>query len=159
ASKTRFYKGKGPGRGNSYVARFEENYGYLRDPPPEGGDWFDPVKFIPLTEPGDIYLTLNGETRFRYDNTDHRNFAIAAAATLPRRPGALPTFTSAVNFSSNELYKQRYELGGDLHIGEHVRFYGELIHGQQTGHDVGPTVPGNQRSQLGLVNGFGELFD
>src|SRR3954451_22586759 len=26
----RFYKGKGPGRGNSYVERYEEDYSYLR---------------------------------------------------------------------------------------------------------------------------------
>src|SRR5260221_1818679 len=77
----------------------------------------------------------------------------------PRRAGALPVFTPAVDVSSNELYKQRYALGGDLHLGEHVRLYGELIHGQQTGHNVGPAVPGNQRDQLGLVNGFGELYD
>ena len=30
---------------------------------------------------GDIYLTLNGETRFRYDNTSWKNFDIAPSAT------------------------------------------------------------------------------
>jgi len=84
AATTLFYKGKGPGRGNSYVARYEEDYAYLRDPA-RAADWFDPFKFIPLNEAGDIYLTLNGEIRFRYDNTDHRNFAIATAAAAGRR--------------------------------------------------------------------------
>src|SRR5438105_8488466 len=67
----RFTKGKGPGRGNSFLLRYEEDYSYLRDPA-LSTDPFDPLKFIPLTPDGDFYLTLNGETRFRYDNTDHR---------------------------------------------------------------------------------------
>jgi hypothetical protein len=155
--EVQFYKGKGPGRGNAYVARFEEDYSYLRDPT-TSADPFDPVKFIPFDAAGDVYLTLNGETRFRYDNTDHRNFAIATAATPAKTPGLLPAFTPAAQVSSNELYKQRYTLGGDLHLGPNLRLYADLYHGQQTGHNVGPSVPGNQRDELGLVNGFGEVY-
>src|SRR5437660_1301295 len=147
----RFYKGKGPGRGNSYVERYEEDYSYLRDPA-RSSDFFDPLKFIPLGAEGEVYLTLNGEARFRYDNTDHRNFAIATAATPARTAGARPTLTPATEVSTNQLYKQRYALGADLHLGPNVRFYADLYHGQQTGHRVGPTIPGNQRDALGLVN-------
>ena len=43
AAQTRFYKGKGPGRGNSYVERYEEDYSYLRDPW-RSTDFFDPLK-------------------------------------------------------------------------------------------------------------------
>ena len=158
AAQAQFYKGKGPGRGNSYVERYEEDYSYLRDPNLSTDPWFDPLKFIPFDPNGDVYLTLNGEVRFRYDNTDHRNFGIATAATPAVKPGALPVLTPETQASTNELYKERYELGGDLHIGENLRFYGELYHGQQTGHDVGPSVPGSQRDELGLVNGFGEVY-
>jgi hypothetical protein len=153
----RFTKGKGPGRGNSYLARFEEDYSYLRDPA-KSTDFFDPLKFVPFDSDGDLYLTLSGETRFRYDYTDHRNFSVATAATPSRRPGGPPVFTPAVGTNTNQLYKQRYELGGDLHVGPNLRFYAELYHGQQTGHDVGPAVPGSQRDELGLVNGFGEVY-
>src|SRR5580704_1193234 len=76
-----FYKGKGPGRGNSYIERYEEDYTYLRDPALSTDPWFDPLKYIPFDPAGDVYLTLNGEVRFRYDNTDHKNFGIATAAT------------------------------------------------------------------------------
>jgi len=152
-----FYKGKGPGRGNSYVARYEEDYGYLRDPA-KATDFFDPLKFIGIDADRDIYLTLSGETRFRYDDTAQRNFAVATAATPAKNPGGTPTLTPATAVSNNELYKQRYELGADLHVGPNFRLYGELYHGQQTGHDVGPSVPGSQRDELGLVNGFGELY-
>ena len=153
----RFYKGKGPGRGNSYVERYEEDYSYLRDPA-RSSDFFDPFKFIPLGADGEVNLTLNGEARFRYDGTDHRNFAIATAATPARTAGGRPTLTPATEVSTNQLYKQRYALGADLHLGPNVRFYADLYHGQQTGHRVGPTIPGNQRDALGLVNGFGEVY-
>ena len=149
-----FYKGKGPGRGNSYLERYEEDYSYLRDPG-LSTDPFDPLKYIPFNPDGDVYLTLNGEVRFRYDNTDHKNFGIATAAT----PGKSPTFTTAIGISTNELYKQRYEIGGDLHLGPYVRFYGELYNGQQTGHDAGDPIPGNLRDDLAVVNGFGEIYD
>src|SRR5580658_8013987 len=72
AVATIFYKGKGPGRDNSYVERYEEDYSYLRDPA-LSTDFFDPLKFIPFDPDGDIYLTLNGETRFRLDDTSWKN--------------------------------------------------------------------------------------
>ena len=152
-----YYKGKGPGRGNSYVERFEEDYTYLRNPV-AANDFFDPLKFIPLTPAGDVYLTLNGEARFRYDNTDWRNLGIATAATPSKKPGGLPAFTPETQARNNQLYKQRYELGADLHLGPNLRFYADLYHGQQTGHDVGPSVPGNQRDELGMVDAFGEIY-
>ncbi len=153
-----FYKGKGPGRGNSYVERYEEDYSYLRDPALSTDPWFDPLKYIPLDPAGDIYLTLNGEIRFRYDNTDHKNFGIAPSAT-PGSGAKGPVFTPAAGISSNQLYKQRYALGGDLHLGDYVRFYADLYHGQQTGHDAGDPIPGNLRSELAVVNGFGEIHN
>lgn len=162
APPTKFYKGKGPGHDNSYVARFEEDYSYLRTPAPAGAgaarDLFSPLKFIPLDPLGYSYLTLNGEVRFRFDDTDHKNFAIAPAATPAKTPGGTPVFSTAFGTSTNQLYKQRYALGADLHLGPDLRFYGDLYHGQETGHDVGPVIPGNLRNELGLVNGFGEAY-
>lgn len=152
-----FYKEKGPGHGNSYLARFEEDYSYLRDPA-LATDFFDPLKFIPLDTTGDVYLTLNGEVRFRYDNTSARNLRVAGAAVGPALAGGLTTFRPESAASSNELYKQRYKLGADLHVGPNLRFYADLYHGQQTGHDVGPAVPGSLRNDLDLVNGFGEAY-
>lgn len=152
-----FHKQKGPGRNNSYVERYEEDWSYLRDPA-LSNDPFDRLKFIPLAPDGDSYLTLNGETRFRYDNTDHKNFGIAPSAT-PATGSRGPAFTRATGISSNQLYKERYATGGDLHLGAHLRLYGELYNGQQTGHDAGSPIPGNQRDDLAVVNGFGEVYD
>lgn len=156
ALPTPFTKGKGPGHGNAYLDRYEEDYGYLKDPA-RAADPFDPLKYIPLDATGDAYLTLNGEIRFRYDNTDHKNMNIATGAT--RLPGGKIIYTPATGTSSNQLYKQRYELGADLHLGDHFRAYADVYHGQQTGHDVGATVPGNLRDDFAVVNGFGEVHD
>lgn len=157
AAPSPFYKGKGPGHDNSYVERFEEDYSFLRDRK-LWTDPFDPLKFIPLDAAQDVYLTLDGEARFRFDYADHKNFAIAPAATPAKAPGGKPVFSPAFGTSTNQLYKQRYALGADLHLGPNLRFYGDLYHGQETGHDVGPVIPGNLRNDLGLVNGFGEVY-
>lgn len=154
ADQPRFYKGKGPGRDNSYLARFEEDCGYLRGAG-AAGDPFDPVKFIPFDAAGDIYVTFGGEVRFRFDDTNPRNLGIAPSARFGKA-GAF--FTPAAGVSANQLYKQRYALDADLHLGPNLRFFTSLYHGQQTGHDVGPAVPGSQRDELGLVNGFGEAY-
>ena len=46
--------------------RYDENYAYLRDPA-NGSDYLDPIKFVPLNNEGDSYLTLGGEIRERYE--------------------------------------------------------------------------------------------
>jgi len=158
AVPTVFTKGKGPGHDNSYLERYEEDYSYLKDPT-KAADPFDPLKYIPLDTTGDAYLTLNAEIRFRYDNTDHKNFGTATGATPSKIPGKLRVFTPATGTSTNELYKQRYEIGADLHLGDYFRAYGEIYHGQQTGHDAGAPIPGNLRDDFAVVNGFGEIHD
>ncbi len=155
---TLFTKGKGPGHDNAYLERYEEDYSYLKDPA-RATDPFDPLKYIPLDATGDAYLTLNGEVRFRYDNTDHKNFGVATGATPSKTPGGKVLYTPATGTSTNELYKQRYELGADLHLGDYFRAYADVYHGQQTGHDAGSTVPGNLRDDFAVVNGFGEIHD
>ena len=96
----RFYKGKGPGRDNSYVERFEEDYAYLRNPA-GSRDFFDPLKFIPLDAAGDVYLTLNGETRFR-----------AGPGTSPIDPSAhfMPTPLRDAGLKSRRACGERDEV-------------------------------------------------
>jgi hypothetical protein len=118
--QTLFYKGKGPGRGNSYVARFEEDYAYRRNPA-NATDPFDLFKFIPLDPRGDAYLTLNGEVRFRFDDTSWRNFGIATAAAPTKQTGGLPMLTPQAQARDNRLLKQRYALGADLHLSDNIR--------------------------------------
>src|SRR5271154_4194276 len=53
--------------------RYDEDYGYLRDPAART-DLFDPLKYIPLNETGDWYLTLGGELRDRYEYFQNNTF-------------------------------------------------------------------------------------
>src|SRR6266853_5663649 len=46
--------------------RYDEDYSYLRDPAAHT-DAFDPIKYIPLSERGDWYLTFGGQVRDRYE--------------------------------------------------------------------------------------------
>src|SRR4051812_10715254 len=46
--------------------RWEEDYTYLRDPGART-EWLDSLKYIPLNDKGDWYLTLAGQARYRYE--------------------------------------------------------------------------------------------
>ena len=46
--------------------RYEEDYRYLRSPDARG-DFFDPIKYIPITSDGAAYLSLGGMLRERYE--------------------------------------------------------------------------------------------
>lgn len=156
-AKPRYTKGRSPGSNNLHLARYDEDYGYLRSPA-AGNSVLDPIKFIPLDGTGDVYLTLNGEARLRFDYTENKNFGVAPTARVPSRPGA-PLILGAVRPPpDSELLKQRYMIGADLHVGPHLRLYGELWHAMQTGHGSGPTIPASQRNELELVNGFAEFM-
>jgi len=58
------------------LSRWDEDYRYLRDPA-EGEaphDFFDPIKYIKLNDKGDIYLSLGGQVRYRYEYFNDFNF-------------------------------------------------------------------------------------
>lgn len=52
--------------------RWDEDYAYLKDPG-EKQNLLDSLKYIPLDKPGNIYLTLGGQVRERYEHLDHEN--------------------------------------------------------------------------------------
>lgn len=152
-----YSKGKSPGSRNSHVARYDEDYAYLRDPD-KATSPLDALKYIPLNESGSAYLTLNGEARYRFDYTQNRNFGAAPSATVPATPSA-PLRLGAVRPPlDSELSKQRYTLGADLHLGEHLRLYADVWHAEQTGHGAGTAIPASQRNDLELLNGFAEVM-
>jgi Alginate export len=51
--------------------RFDEDYGYLRDPASHQGFWWETLKDIPLNPNGVVRLDLGSDLRFR--NEDYRN--------------------------------------------------------------------------------------
>jgi hypothetical protein len=113
--------------------RYDEDYSYLADPKARSGAWWEPLKYIPLNETGDIYLTLGGEIRLRYEGFENNNWGDEPAPDdgyLWYR--ALPT--------------------ADLHLGQNVRLFGELIGAWAEGKQPSDTpVDG---TDVDLLQGF-----
>ena len=53
--------------------RYNEDYLYLREPA-KRTDFLDPLKYIPLNDAGDWYLSLGGSARYRYELFNNNNF-------------------------------------------------------------------------------------
>ena len=125
--------GLGPRFGPQYaMSRSAEDWSYLRDPATRK-DRFDPLKFIPLDADGSTYLTLSGESRLRVETLGNPGLKAS-----PRQ--------------DNELI--RTFIGADLHLGTHLRVFGELASGQQFG-----SIPdnANERNDLFVQQLFAEV--
>lgn len=112
--------------------RADEDYRYLRDPGKRTDLW-DPVKYLPLNERGDWYLSLGGEARERYEYFDNYNWR-----EQPR---------------DNGYSLQRFFLHGDAHFGDQVRLFGQFQSSLENGRSGGPR-PAVDRNQLDLHQGF-----
>ncbi|PNU06585.1 hypothetical protein A8V01_01630 [Novosphingobium guangzhouense] len=119
---------------NGYsLSRWAEDWTSKADPESRD-DPLDRLKYIPLDSDGDVYLTLSGELRLRVNHTTNPNLRDAEA--------------------------QRQDInrivgGADLHVGKHLRFYGELAHGGIAGENIGtPTT--SQRNDLVVQQAFVE---
>jgi hypothetical protein len=86
-----------------YLERWEEDYSYLKDPA-NRTDFFDPIKYIPLNDKGDIYLSFGGQARYRFDYFNN------------------PAFGPGVN-DEDGFHLQRYLAHVDAHVGEHLRAF------------------------------------
>ena len=147
----RYYKGKGPGRDNVYLHRNEEDYRYLQDPS-KSTDIFDPLKYIRLNDSGDVYMSFNGEIRYRFDEQGYNALHVAKGETTK---GVL-SYGNYPN-SRSALY-QRYLLGLDTHLTEYADLYLEAIHGQETGHNVA-SYPGLNRNDIDFGQAFLQFQD
>src|SRR5512146_472770 len=54
--------------------RYDEDYSYLSNPGARSGQWWEPLKFIPLSERS--YLTLGSELRLRYESIRNDNWGL-----------------------------------------------------------------------------------
>ncbi len=109
-------------------SRYEEDYRFLRDSD-QKTNFFDPIKYIPLNESESVYLTLGGETRQHFEFIDNNNW------------GQGPQ-------DSNGYYLQRYLGHADLHLGERVRIFGQLMSGVISGRNGGPRAVDKDRLDL-----------
>ena len=92
-----------------------------------GHDWLDPVKYIPLGDRENWYLTLGGEMRQWYEHYKNENWG------APTQPGS-----NEPPVEDNGYLKQRYMFSGDFHFGSRFRFFGELHSGVVNWRAGGP---------------------
>ena len=115
------------------LSRWAEDWRAYRDPA-KRDDILDRLKYLPLDDKGDIYLTLSGEMRVRTNLTGNPQLVDSPA----QRQDIL-----------------RLVGGADLHVGEHLRFYGEIAHGALSGINLG-TPSGSLRNNFVYQQYFAE---
>ena len=103
------------------VVRYDEDYSYLRDPA-KRTEALDRLKYLPLSADGAVYLSFGGQARERFEVYD-------------RYTG----LQQGVDQSG--YFLQRYLAHADLHLGGHVRVFGEVISAWESGADPKPVVP------------------
>ncbi|WP_294260264.1 alginate export family protein [uncultured Sphingomonas sp.] len=107
--------GDGATTGGFNLSRWAEDWRVMRDPA-KRDDFIDRLKFLPIDDDGDVYLTLSGELRARVNLTTNPNLREAEAQRQ----------------DINRIF-----LGADLHVGPHLRFFGEVAHGGISGRNLG----------------------
>jgi len=100
------------------LPRYEEDWSFLSDPAKRDDSW-DPIKFIPLNEDRNIFLSLGGEIRETYERFHNTNFGLS-----PDDPDG--------------YLLQRYLFHVDFHAGQRFRFFGELNSSLEDGRTGGP---------------------
>ena len=105
-----------PDRGYKLL-REDEDWSFLRDKNLRQ-DFWDPVKYVPLREGGDWFLTMGGEAREVWEQIGNDNW------------GQSPYMNGYLN--------ERYMLYFDVHYGKHVRTFVELKSGLNSFRIGGP---------------------
>ena len=95
------------------VAPWAEDWSRLRHTK-KSDDPFDVLKYIPLTRSGNVWISFSGETRLR-------NWFESRPQLGTQKPN------DSGRFGVRNLY------GADLHIGSHLRFFGQLINADAAG--------------------------
>jgi hypothetical protein len=98
--------------------RWNEDYSYLKDPAKKK-DFFDPIKYIPLNDEGDWYLSLGGQARYRYELFDSTNFGVG------------PQDDDGFNLG-------RFMGHADLHAGPYFRGFIQVISAVEGGRNPEP---------------------
>lgn len=82
-------------------------------PAPPGAPWQERAKHVALTDDGRIWVTFSGEERLLIQAFDRPSIGVA------------PT-NSVLSFQF------RHQYGADLHLGENLRVFGQIVSGQVT---------------------------
>lgn len=129
--------GMGPRVGPYYLLRFNETSAPPRPAGAAPATGLGALKYMPLNASGDINLSLSGMERAQFNSYSHESLV-------------------SQNYSDQLFMGFRHIYGADLHLGSHVRAYGELASGQMGGRDIGPQPP-RQRNDLAVQQAFVEV--
>src|SRR5262249_6308927 len=108
--------------------RYDEDWSPLEDRSSHS-DWLDPLKYIPLRDNDNWFLTIGGALREKYELLDQLNFGTGPEDT-------------------NGYFLQRYLLASDFHLGPRLRFFGELQSGLENGRNGGARATDLDRLDL-----------
>jgi hypothetical protein len=119
------------------LSRWDEDYRYMRDPAEDDSprDFFDPIKYIKLNDKGDIYLSLGGQVRYRYEHFNDFNF------------GAGPQ-------DDDGYHLIRMLAHADLHVGDNLRFFVQGKSSLIEDRDGGPRAV--DADEIDIQQAFGE---
>ena len=119
------------------LPRYEEDWSFLSDPA-KRNDFWEPIKFVPLTEDKNVFLSLGGEIRETYERFHNTNFGLS-----PDDPDG--------------YLLQRYLFHVDFHAGRRFRVFGELNSSLEDGRTGGPR-PVVDQDKLDVHQGFVDLL-
>jgi hypothetical protein len=112
------------------LLRYDENYEYLKD---SSGTFYNKIKFLPLNEKKNMYLSFGEEVRYEYVDFNNEDWG-------------------RLNIGHNNFFLQRYDVHADLHLGENVRIFSQVRSVLQDGRKNGPR--GIDEDQLSIQNLF-----
>jgi len=112
------------------LLRYDENYEYLKD---SSDTFYNRVKFLPLNEKKDIYLSFGGEARYEYVDFNNEDWG-------------------RLDIGHNNFFLQRYDLHADMHIGKNIRIFSQVRSALQNGRKNGSR--GIDEDQLSIQNLF-----
>jgi len=97
------------------LLRYDENYSYLKD---SASNFYEKIKYIPLSAEKTIYTSLGGEARYEYVDFNNEDWG-------------------RLNTGHNHFLLQRYDVHADLHLGSRIRIFGQLRSALQDGRSNG----------------------
>lgn len=115
---------------NFKLLRYDENYEFLKD---SNKNFYERLKFIPLNQGKDIYMSLGGEARYEYVDFNNEDWG-------------------RFNIGHNNFLLQRYDIHADVHLGRRVRFFAQLRSALEDGRVNG--ARGIDEDQLNVQNLF-----
>lgn len=110
--------------------RYDENYEFLKD---SNRNFYERLKFIPLNEEKNFYLSFGGEARYEYVDFNNEDWG-------------------RLGIGRNNFLLQRYDLHADIHLGRTFRVFAQLRSALQDGRINGPR--GIDEDQLNVQNLF-----